>query len=147
MEKRDSAGRWRSVLTTLPAIGAALLPRLACPCQMPAYAGLIGSTGLAFLMKTVYLLPLTATCLTFSVGGLALGAKRRRGYTPFWVGLFGAIVLIVGKFVVLWEPAVYTGIVLLLATSIWNSWPPRKKMKLKFNPDGTVGLAEPPKLR
>jgi hypothetical protein len=44
----------------------ALLPLLACPCQFPAYAGLLGSLGLTFVMQTVYLFPMTAACLTFA---------------------------------------------------------------------------------
>ena len=150
MKDQKSAVRWRDCLSALPAIVVALLPRLACPCQMPAYAGLIGSMGLAFLMKTVYLLPLTAMCLTFAVGGLAVGAKRRRGYAPFLVGLLGAVMLMVCKFFVTWNPAefgmyaAYVGTAVLLAASVWNSWPPKIRKKLKFNADGTVDYADTP---
>ena len=142
MKNRESSTRWRDCLTAAPAVGVALLPRLACPCQMPAYAGLISSMGLAFLMKTVYLFPLTAMCLTFSVGGLAVSAKRRRGYAPFVTGFLGAILLMVGKFVFAWPFAVYGGLMLLLVASLWNSWPPKRPPKLKFNPDGSVSQVE-----
>ena len=47
-------------LSVLPSVVLALLPRLACPCQFPAYAGLLSSMGLSFLTQTVYLFPLTA---------------------------------------------------------------------------------------
>ncbi|MBP88067.1 MAG: hypothetical protein CMJ64_15305 [Planctomycetaceae bacterium] len=105
---------------------------------MPAYAGLLGSAGLAFLMNTVYLFPLTASCLTLAVGGLAVGAKRRQGYAPFWVGLSAAMLLMFGKFVIAWDPAVYTAIALLLAASLWNSWPSEQRAKFRFTPDGHV---------
>ncbi len=125
-------------LSLLPAVCLALLPRLACPCQMPAYAGLLGSTGLAFLTQKVYLFPLTAVCLTLAVGGLSIGAKRRQGYAPFWVGLFAAVLMLCGRFFVGWDPAVYGGIVLLLAASVWNSWPSNRRPKLRFTADGQV---------
>lgn len=100
--------------------------------------------GLAFLMETVYLFPLTAMCLTFSVGGLAVSAKRRRGFAPFVAGLLGAVLLMVGKFVFAWPYAVYGGLALLLIASLWNSWPPRRPPKLKFNPDGSISRVEEP---
>ncbi len=138
MKMQRPAHRRRRWLTVLPAVLLALLPRLACPCQMPAYAGLLGSAGLAFLMNTVYLFPLTASCLTLAVGGLAVGAKRRQGYAPFWAGLFAAAVLLCGKFVIGWDSVVYGGIALLLAASVWNSWPSNKRAKLRFTADGQV---------
>lgn len=144
MNKQNSSTRWRDLLSAVPAVVVALLPRLACPCQMPAYAGLISSMGLAFLMETVYLFPLTAMCLTFSLGGLAIRAKRRGKYTLFISGLFGAILLMVGKFVFDWPVAFYGGLSLLLIASLWNSWPPKKPGKIKFNPDGSISRVETP---
>ena len=131
-----------SFLSVLFAVGVALLPRLVCPCQMPAYVGLLGSLGLAFLTETVYLFPLTTMCLTFAVGGLVIGAGRRRGYAPFAVGAVAAVLLLVGKFYLSWNPLVYGGSAMLLAASLWNSWPPLKLTKLQFHPDGTVEAVE-----
>ena len=102
---------------------------------MPAYAGLLGSTGLAFLMDISYLLPLTAACVTLSVGGLAIGARRRNGFAPFWLGIVATPVLMVGKFVFSSNLAATAGIGLMLLASIWNSWPARRP-KLSFTPDG-----------
>ena len=98
--------------------------------------------GLAFLLNNVYLFPLMAMCLTFSVGGLAISAKKRRGYAPFCLGIFSALLLMVGKFFFAWSYAVYGGAVLLLIASLWNSWPPRRPGKLKFNADGSVSRVE-----
>lgn len=142
MKKRESSTRWRDCLNAAPVVGLALLPRLVCPCQMPAYAGLISSMGLAFLMETVYLFPLTAMCLTFSLGGLFFRAKRRGKYGLFAAGSLGAILLMAGKFYFQWPFAVYGGLVLLLVASLWNSWPPKKPAKLKFNPDGSISRVE-----
>ncbi len=128
----------RGFLALLPAIGLALLPRLICPCQMPAYVGLLGSLGLAFLAKTVYLLPVTVTFLTFAVGGLLVGARRRQGYGPFVAGAIGGFALLLGKFVFVWDPAFYGGASLLLIASLWNAWPSARPTKLRMLADGTV---------
>ena len=138
MKSRRSKFGLRRYLSVLPCFGLALVPRFVCPCQIPAYAGLLGSMGLTFLMQTVYLFPLTATCLTFAVGGLAVGAKRRQGYAPFWIGLFAAILLRTGKFVIVSDPIVYAAIAVLLVASFWNSWPSEKRAKLRFTADGQV---------
>ncbi|MCP4788312.1 MAG: hypothetical protein GY903_01300 [Fuerstiella sp.] len=145
MKSRRSRAGIHSYLSVLPCFGLALIPRFVCPCQIPAYAGLLGSMGLTFLMQTVYLLPLTATCLTFAVGGLAIGAKRRQGYAPFWVGLIAAVLLMAGKFVFVSAPTVYVAISVLLIASLWNSWPGRKRAKLYFTADGQVQMHPNPK--
>ncbi len=102
---------------------------------MPAYAGLLGSMGLAFLMESTYLIPLTAVCLTLSVGGLAIGTSLRNGLAPFWLGVTASLVLLIGKFVFDSGLTVTLAIGLLLIASIWNSWPTRRA-KLSFTPEG-----------
>jgi len=81
--------------------------------------------GLAFLMKTTYLLPLTAALLIVAVGSLAFRARRRRGYGPFVLGLVPALLLLTGKFLFQSNPAMYVSAGLLFAASIWNAWPRR----------------------
>ena len=48
---------WRSSLATLPGIGLAFLPKIACPACWPAYAGLLSSLGLGFLLDVRWLFP------------------------------------------------------------------------------------------
>lgn len=60
---RGDASHWRRSLGVVPGIGVALLPNVACPACWPAYAGILGSVGLGFLMDTTWLLPLTALLL------------------------------------------------------------------------------------
>ena len=81
--------------------------------------------GLAFLMKTEYLLPLTVVFLFVAVGSLAFRAHRRRGYLPFAIGLIAAALLLAGKFFFESNPAMYLSAGLLLAASVWNAWPRR----------------------
>lgn len=79
--------------------------------------------GLGFLMQTAYLLPLTVFSLGLAVAALGLRASRRRGYGPLAVGVLAAAVLVLGKFVLDSNVAVYGGLAALVAASVWNSWP------------------------
>jgi mercuric ion transport protein len=122
----SAAGGLPSWLAILPAIGVAMLPKLACPACWPAYAGLLSSIGLGFLTQTAYLFPLTITFLAVAVGALGFRARSRRVYGPFVAGLVAAVVVIVGKFLFESDPAMYGGIALLIGASVWNTWPRRK---------------------
>lgn len=114
---------WRAGLAMLPGIGAAMLPKAACPACWSAYAGFLSSVGLGVLLDTAWLLPLTAAFLALAVGALAYRARSRRGYKPFFVGLAAAAIVLVGKFVLGSDSAMYAGIAGLVAASIWNGWP------------------------
>ncbi len=82
--------------------------------------------GLAFLLQTVYLLPITVVALTLVLGALGFRARRRRGYGPLVLGLVAATLLLVGKFVAVVDMATYAGVALLIVASVWNSWPAKQ---------------------
>ena len=109
-------------LLTIPGIGVSLLPKLACPLCWPAYAGLLSSLGLGFLISTKYLLPLTGAFLVLAVGALGFSAKHRHGYGPLLLGIVSAVSLLIGKFA--WEskPTIYAAVGLLVIASVWNAW-------------------------
>ncbi len=114
---------WKQGLFSLPGIGLSALPKLAFPICWPAYAGLLSSLGLGFLISAAYLLPLTIVFLTLHLVALAFRAKSRRGLGPFLIGLIAAISVLLGKFV--WESnaTIYGGIGMLVVASAWNAWP------------------------
>jgi mercuric ion transport protein len=114
---------WKQGVFAMPGVGFALLPKLACPFCWPAYASLLSSVGLGFLISTKYLLPLTAAFLVLALGALALGARHRHGYGPFLVGLIATIVVVTGKFAWDSRPALYAAVATLVAASVWNAWP------------------------
>lgn len=118
-------GGWCTVLPALPGIGFAFLPKLACPFCWPAYTAILSSLGLGFLTDTTYLFPLIFIFLVLALGSLAWRARERRGYLPFALGLAATVVLVFGKFHFESTPALYAGIALLVAASIWNAWPRR----------------------
>lgn len=114
---------WRSSAAAVPGIAVAFLPKLACPACWPAYAGLLSSVGLGFLLDEAYLLPLTAAFLFMAVGALAFRAAKRRGYGPFVLGLAAALIVLAGKFTFGLNAAMYGGIAVLVSASVWNAWP------------------------
>jgi len=107
----------------LPGIGVSILPKLACPACWPAYAGLLTSVGLGFLISAVYLLPLTAAFLVVALIAMVFRARDRHGYGPFVLGMVAAGGVLMGKFV--WEsnPIMYGAVGLLVISSLWNTWP------------------------
>ena len=110
---------------SVPGIVVSLLPKLMCPACWPAYAGLLSAIGLGFLISAKYLLVLTVAFLATTGFALAFRASRRRGYGPFWAGLLAAAMILTGKFYFDVEQATYAGVGLLVAASVWNSWPRR----------------------
>jgi len=119
------SGTWKQNLLTIPGVGAALLPKLACPLCWPAYAGLLSSVGLGFLISSKYLLPITSAFLVLAVGVLAFRAKNRHGYGPFFLGVVSGVGVVIGKFA--WEanPIIYAAVGMLVIASVWNAWPHR----------------------
>ena len=121
------SSRWKQGLLALPGVGFSMLPKLACPACWPAYAGLLTSIGLGFLISAVYLFPLTVAFLVLALGAMVFRARERHGYSPFWLGTIAASGVLIGKFV--WEsnPTIYAAIGLLVMASLWNTWPRRDK--------------------
>ena len=118
-----TARTFRRGLLSLPGVGVSLLPKLMCPACWPAYAAVLSSVGLGFLISTTYLLPLTGLFLAVAVGSLGFRASNRRGLGPLWLGLAAAALILLGKFYLESTPPAYAGIGLLIVASIWNSWP------------------------
>lgn len=113
----------RSIVATLPAIGAAALPKLTCPACWPAYSGVLSAMGVSFINYTPYLLPLTAAFLLLSLLALAWRAPSRRGFGPLLAGLAASAIILVGKFTFDSDAAMYAGMAVLVAASLWNAWP------------------------
>jgi hypothetical protein len=115
--------RWKQGLLAIPGVGISLLPKLACPLCWPAYAGLLSSVGLGFLISAAYLLPLTVGFLVVAVGAMAFKATSRHGYGPFLLGLVAAAAVLLGKFKFESNATMYGGVGILVIASLWNAWP------------------------
>jgi len=114
--------RWRSIMAVFPAIGTALLPKVTCPACWPAYAGVLSTLGVGFVNYTPYMLPLTAVFFALALASLGVQARRHRNFTPLLVSLLATLLVIIGKFAVVSDLAMYAGITLFAGASLWNSW-------------------------
>ncbi len=121
---RHAAHRWGG-LAALPALFAgAIIPRV-CPACWSAYAGLLSAIGLGFLTSMKILLPEMLVGLLLALGLLAWKANHRRGYLPFLLGAIASVLVLYRVFYIDSTTVYYCGILLLLASCIWNAWPRR----------------------
>ncbi len=118
--------KWRQSMFALPSIGVSVLPKLACPACWPAYAGLLTSIGLGFLISVRYVLPLTVAFLVLALAAMLFRARDRRGYGPFRLAVLAASGVLLGKFSWDSRATVYGAIGLLVVASLWNTWPRRE---------------------
>jgi hypothetical protein len=125
--QRAAAPGWKCSLAALPAIAIALLPNVTCPACWPGYAALLSSLGVGFLPSARYLLPLTLVGVAIPIGVLTLGARRWRGLLPLVLGILGSILLVVGRFALDSNSLLFLGTMGLVAASLWNAWPRRKR--------------------
>lgn len=112
-------------LLAVPGIAMSLLPFGGCPACWPVYGGMLSVLGLGFLLSARYLLPLTAVFLLVSLFTLGFRAHTRRGYGPLAAGSIAGALIVFGKFSVEQNALASSGVVLLIASSLWNAWPRR----------------------
>ena len=67
----------------------------------------------------------TASFLIVAVIALAFRARQRRGYGPGIVGLGASVCILLGKFYLESPITMYAALGVLVAASVWNSWPVR----------------------
>ncbi len=120
---------WKQGVLALPGVVVSLLPKLVCPLCWPAYAGLLSSVGLGFLISAAYLLPFTAAFLALALAAMGFRANTRHGYGPFLLGVVATVGVLLGKF--RWESkaTMYGAVGLLVLASLWNTWPRRARSK------------------
>ena len=115
---------WKESALAVPGVGVSM-PKVICPVCSPAYAAVLSSIGLGFLVSTTYLLPVTVAFLAVAVGTLAFRAASRRGLLPFWVGVVAGGSVVTGKFWLDAASITYAGVGLLVVASVWNVIPRR----------------------
>jgi mercuric ion transport protein len=122
---RSESGRrsgWRGLFSVFPGVGASFLLGV-CPACWPAYAGVLSALGLGFLRETRYSLPISVVFLGAAFFSLGYRARSRRGYGPLVLGALGVAVALGGKILLLSTATTYAGFGVLVAASVWNSWP------------------------
>ncbi len=78
--------------------------------------------------------------LVVALIGLGFRAGQRHGYGPLAVGICSTVLLLVGRFAFVSDVMMYCGGGLLIAASVWNSWPRKRTsslVELQFPCDST----------
>lgn len=117
---------WKRGLAVAPGVGVALLPKLACPACWPAYAALVSSLGLSFLLSTGYLLGFSLVFLSLALGAIAFAGRRSGRYLPLWVGIAASAAILAAKFALESRVLLYAGAVGLMGAGLWSNWPHRR---------------------
>lgn len=129
---RTRRGRpaWLQMLIAIPGAALPLLPSFSCPVCVAAYAGLLSSLGLGFLLTDRVQRPLIVAFLIVSVAGVGWAARQYKRVGPFALALLGSAGIVVGRLVWGVAPALYVGVVCLVAGTVWNLILKRPRRKL-----------------
>jgi mercuric ion transport protein len=100
----------------------------ACCLGVTAIVSAVTAVGAGFLVRDAVLIPLYIALLALSLWLLYRSARARGGLGPFWLGLVGALVALVG----LWVGAllVYVGLAALVGANIGDFVRSRRKSPL-----------------
>ncbi len=111
---------WLQTLIAVPTAVLPLLPSFSCPVCVAAYAGLLSSLGLGFLLTDRVQRPLILAFLIVSVAGVGWAARQHKKVGPFALVLLGSAGIVVGRLVWGVAPALYVGVVCLVVGTVWN---------------------------
>ncbi len=116
-----SAG-WFGAALAVPGALLSLLPSFACPVCLAAYAGVLSTLGLGFVLTESVLAPLIIAFLLVGVASVAWTTRSHRRAGPLLTMVAGSGAVVAGRLV--WNtPAVlYVGIALVIGASVWNLW-------------------------
>ncbi len=130
LRARRSRPAWLQTLLAIPAAVLPLLPSFSCPVCVAAYAGLLSSLGLGFLLTDRVQRPLIVAFLIVSVASVGWAARQNKKVGPFVLVLLGSAAIVAGRLVWSVMPALYVGAVCLVAGTIWNLIEKRPQRKV-----------------
>lgn len=120
LRARRGRPAWLQTIIAIPAAVLPLLPSFSCPVCIAAYAGLFSSLGLGFLLTDRVQRPLIVAFLIVSVVSVGWAAKRYKRVGPFLLVLLGSVAIVAGRLAWSVEPALYGGVLCLVAGAVWN---------------------------
>ncbi len=132
---------WLQSLIAIPAAVLPLLPSFSCPVCVAAYAGLLSSLGMGFLLTDRVQRPLIVVFLIVSIAGVGWAARQYKGVGPFILVLLGSAGIVAGRLLWSLDPALYAGVVCLVAGTVWNLI--MKRPRRKFVPLGVANTRSP----
>ena len=132
---------WLQTLIAIPAAVLPLLPSFSCPVCVAAYAGVLSSLGLGFLLTDRVQRPLIVAFLVVAVASVGWAARQYKRIGPFVLALVGSAAIIAGRVVWSVTPILYVGVVCLVAGTVWNLI--LKRPRRKFVPLGIKDTRSP----
>jgi len=133
----------------VPAAVVPLLPSFTCPACLAAYAGVLSSMGMGFVLRESFLAPLIALSLLVTLLSVAWSTRSHRDPRPLAAAGAGALAIIAGRLVWQVQALLALGVALLVAAAVWNLWLKRPRRRLfridplrRVNPAGLrAGIA------
>ena len=126
---------WLQTLIAIPAAVLPLLPSFSCPVCVAAYAGLLSSLGLGFVLTDRVQRPLIVLFLTIALASVAWATSQHKKFGPLMLVLSGSLVIVLARLVWSIPWALYVGASCLVAGAVWN-------LILKFNKRTAVVQSE-----
>jgi mercuric ion transport protein len=111
---------WYHTIIAVPAGVLPLLPSFSCPMCVGAYAGLLSSLGLGFLLTDRVQRTLIVAFLIVSVATVGWAARTYKRVGPFVLVVTGAVAIVAGRLVWSVTPLLIFGVVCLVMGSVWN---------------------------
>ena len=108
-------------ITAIPVMLLALLPKVVCPFCWPLYTGMLGAIGINFINYTPYIFPLLTLFLILTIAGLIMGARVNKQYKPVYLGIISSVFILLGKVLFETNILIYSGIIGLVVSVIWQS--------------------------
>ncbi len=120
LRARRGRPAWLQTIIAIPAAVLPLLPSFSCPVCVAAYAGLLSALGLGFLLTDRVQRPLIVAFLIVSVASVGWAGRQYQSVGPSILVLLGSAAIIAGRLVWSVTPALYVGVVCLVAGTVWN---------------------------
>jgi hypothetical protein len=125
--------RWIGALGAVPGGIVSLLPAVHCPACLGAYAALLSSLGIGFLLKERVLAPLIALMLLAGIASVTWSGRSHRRRGPLALTIPASAAIACGRLVWNVGPLVYGGSIVLAGASVWNLWLKRPRPEPLIN--------------
>jgi len=112
----SGASRWTGGIASVLSAAATII----CPACIPTIASLLSSIGLGFAVRPSFLNPAVVVLLVISIVSLAWVALRNRRRWVLLVGITGAVLIYISRFVVFVPAVMWTGAALLIGAAVLN---------------------------
>lgn len=120
VEIKRARPSWLQALIAVPAAVFPVLPSFSCPVCIAAYAGILSSLGLGFVLTDRVQRPLIVLFLTIALTSVAWATSQHKKLGPLMLVLPGSLVIVIARLVWSIPWVLYVGVSCLVAGAVWN---------------------------